>query len=572
MPPRPEVSDADLDGRLVRVLPDEPAIDRVFDYVVPRDAEVHVGDVVRIDLGPRRVGGWIVELDPEPVPGVDARPVARISGRGPTADLIDLAHWAARRWVGRSAMFLRTADAPRRVQQIPAPRLTVEPTGAEVGSAVVRIPPATPRIGEVLRAAALGPTLVVVPAQRDVEVLVARLRREGLTTARWPDDWAQAAGGVDVTVGTRAAAWARVDRLAAIVVIDEHDESLRSEAQPNWTAREVLVERSERTGVPIIATSPAPSLEALAQLPLVAPDRLDERNGWPTVEIVDRRADAPGPGSLYSERLVELVRSDARIVCVLNRKGRAGLLRCRTCHTTATCERCGSAVEQPDTDLVCRRCGEQRPTICLDCGSTGMVRLRPGVSRVAEELAALARADVVEVTGDGDVPADTDRIVVGTEAVLHRVRTADVVVFLDADQELLAPRFRAAEQALWLLARAARLVGGRRRGGRIVVQTRLPGHEVLDAAVHADPARLVEVELARRRLLELPPVVALARVSGGGAAELVASLGPEVTAVGPDADGAWLVRAADPMVLGATISSAPRPADRVRVEVSPWRS
>ena len=58
------------------------------------------------------------------------------------------------------------------------------------------------------------------------------------------------------------------------------------------------------------------------------------------------------------------------------------------------------------------------------------------------------------------------RVVVGTEAALHRVRDADAVVFLEFDSELLAPRFRAAEQALALLARAARLVSRRRRCGR----------------------------------------------------------------------------------------------------------
>ena len=62
-------------------------------------------------------------------------------------------------------------------------------------------------------------------------------------------------------------------------------------------------------------------------------------------------------------------------------------------------------------------------------------------------------------------------MVVGTEATLHQIDRADVVAFLDADQELLAPRYRAAEQALALLARAARLVGGKAGGGRIVVQT-----------------------------------------------------------------------------------------------------
>ncbi len=67
---------------------------------------------------------------------------------------------------------------------------------------------------------------------------------------------------------------------------------------------------------------------------------------------------------------------------------------------------------------------------------------------------------------------------VGTEAALHRVDRADVVAFLDIDQHLLAPRFGAGEEALALLARAARLVGGRDGGGRLLVQTRVPDHEV----------------------------------------------------------------------------------------------
>src|SRR5206468_1407426 len=82
-------------------------------------------------------------------------------------------------------------------------------------------------------------------------------------------------------------------------------------------------------------------------------------------------------------------------------------------------------------------------------------------------LELLANRPVAEVTGDSAAappPADIP-ILVGTEAVLHRVAGAAAVAFLDFDQELLAPRYRAAEAALGLLARAARLVGGRSTGG-----------------------------------------------------------------------------------------------------------
>ena len=96
-------------GPVVRVLPDEPAIAKTFDYLVPESLgdQVRVGDRVRVALAGRRVGGWVVATGVEPPPGVALRPLARWSGRGPTPDLIALADWAAWRWAGRPASFLR---------------------------------------------------------------------------------------------------------------------------------------------------------------------------------------------------------------------------------------------------------------------------------------------------------------------------------------------------------------------------------------------------------------------------------------------------------------------------------
>jgi len=147
------------------------------------------------------------------------------------------------------------------------------------------------------------------------------------------------------------------------------------------------------------------------------------------------------------------------------------------------------------------------------------------------------------------------------------------VVFLEFDQELLAPRMRAAEQAVALLVRAARLLGPREAGGRLVVQTRQPDHEVLQAVLHADPGRLVEGERERRMLLGLPPYGALARISGAVAPEFMARLGTpdDVNVLGPR-DGAWLVRAADHDSLGAVLAGVERPSGRLRIEVDPRRA
>jgi primosomal protein N' (replication factor Y) len=146
-----------------------------------------------------------------------------------------------------------------------------------------------------------------------------------------------------------------------------------------------------------------------------------------------------------------------------------------------------------------------------------------------------------------------------------------LVVFLDFDHELLAPRYRAGEQALALLALASRVVGGRRRTGRVVVRTRLPDHEVLVAALHADPGRLAAAEGPRRALLRLPPTTALAVVSGDGADEFVTRLACSSRAVevGSLAAGRFLIRAAGPKMLADALASAGQPALGTRIEVDP---
>jgi primosomal protein N' (replication factor Y) len=489
--------------------------------------------------------------------------------------------------------------------------------------AVVRVPPADDVMSLVLEAARRDDALVLAPSLSTAGFLAARLRRLGVAVAELPRDWARAAAGGCVAVGARAGAWAPRPRLGAVLVLDEGDEAYQEERAPTWNARDVAVERARRAGVPCVLVSPVPSLESLA-IPgaiLLTPTRTDERSGWPLVDVVDRRSDPPGAG-LYSSRVVDLLRQAGpgrRVVCVLNRKGRARLLACTACGELARCEVCEGAVAEVSAPeaapvsitrsaphpaisagsgalpadqqqsrsagaerratgvdrLECRRCGAVRPVVCTNCGATRLKTLRVGVTRAREELELLAGLPVGEVTADTEGPLPATPVLVGTEAVLHRVAGAHGVAFLDFDQELLAPRYRAGEQALAMLARAARLVGGRHvgageGGGRIVVQTRLPGHEVLDAAVHADPSRFTVVESARRAALRLPPETALAVVSGEAAPAFVEALqGVEI--VGP-ADGRWLLRASDHAALADALAAAPRPPGRLRVEVDPRRT
>ncbi len=571
------------------VLPDVSGLDKRFDYLVPESlaGSVTVGSMVRVPLHGRRVGGWVLRVGaPDPSVAQDRLlPIASWSGHGPSPEMIELAEWAAHRWAaGRLRPLLATASPHVRVRSLVGGRVPHRPRPAEPsaglgrlladGGGVMRVAP-TADPADLLDGVVLdGQLLVVHPSVDGARALADRLRRAGRSVALLPADWgAAAAGGVEVVVGGRSAVWATLPDLAAVVVLDEHDEALQEERTPTWHARDVAIERARRAAVPCALVSPAPTVAALqwSGRRWMRPAPADELAGWPHLEIVDRRSEEPWKRSLLSGDLLQWARRrDLRVVCVHNVPGRARLLACRACRSLLRCEHCEGAVAQgADMALTCHRCGLGRPPVCQACGSSALASVKPGVARLREELEAAAGRPVVAVaadSGDGWAGGTAD-LLIGTEAVLHRARNADLVAFLDFDAELLAPRYRAGEQAMALLVRAARLVGPRAGGGRVLVQTTMPDHEVLRAALAADPGMFARVDAAGRRTLGLPPFGALAHVSGPGAESFCARLGDGVAA---DTDG-FLVRAPSWDVLADRLASVPRPAERMRIDVDPPR-
>jgi primosomal protein N' (replication factor Y) len=329
----------------------------------------------------------------------------------------------------------------------------------------------------------------------------------------------------------------------------------------------VLRERARRAGATWTVVSPAPTVEAEAEVGFV-PERPSpdvEVSGWPRAVVVDRREQPPG-ARLLTEPLAEALRaSDGLAVCVLNRRGRFRLLACDACH-----------------ELLRWDHNADRPLVCPACGAGRLRVVRAGVSRVREEIAALIPAKrVADVdAGRDDAPIEAD-IVVGTEAVLHRAdvrrRRPTLVAYLDLDQELLAPRYRAASQALWLLVRGAQLLAARPRSEtRLLMQTRLPDHEVVRAVAEGRPAIVADGESARRRALGYPPFGALAELSGDddalrGVVTMLGALG--VAASGPSA-GRALVHASDGDVLAQALHEAlpeGRTRSPIRTVVDPPR-
>ncbi|MCH2625876.1 MAG: hypothetical protein MKZ77_10000, partial [Acidimicrobiales bacterium] len=110
-------------------------------------------------------------------------------------------------------------------------------------------------------------------------------------------------------------------------------------------------------------------------------------------------------------------------------------------------------------------------------------------------------------------------------------------------------------------------------GGRVLIQTRIPQHPVLEAALSADPSSLARTALGVRRELRQPPEAHWAIISGTAATEFVRRIGTpaglEIT--GPTSDR-WRIRSDEREDLVAALKSVDRPPGRLRIEIDPLRA
>ena len=154
--------------------------------------------------------------------------------------------------------------------------------------------------------------------------------------------------------------------------------------------------------------------------------------------------------------------------------------------------------------------------------------------------------------------------------MLHRVESADTVAFLDFDHQELASSAKREREAMSLLIQAARLVGSRDKGGR-VVQTRIPQHPVLQA-VNADLDRWPETELEVRKQLRQPPEAHWAIISAS-ADQFIQRLGsPESLEIRPANENRWRIRCDDRQELVDHLKNVDRPSGRLRIEINPLRA
>ncbi|NJO37953.1 MAG: primosomal protein N', partial [Rhizobiales bacterium] len=131
-------------------------------------------------------------------------------------------------------------------------------------------------------------------------------------------------------------------------------------------------------------------------------------------------------------------------------------------------------------------------------------------------------------------------LLIGTQIIAkgHHFPNLTLVGVVDGDLGLSGGDLRAAERQFQLLYQVAGRAGREERPGRVMIQTHLPEHPVMQGLKAGDKDRFYAEELAERHDAGLPPFGRLAAlvVSGRDAAE-VRKLATEIARSAPDLPG-----------------------------------
>ena len=395
-------------------------------------------------------------------------------------------------------------------------------------------------------------------------------------------------GDKRIVVGARSAVFAPLESLGAIIVDEEHESSYKQGETPRYHAREVAIIRAKSEGAVTVLGSATPSLESWANATsgkyklLTLPERVGGGK-LPDVQVIDLRTLATNYSGMAQggvdygavireplhDAIVECMRRGEQSILLLNRRGYSSFVQCIDCGSVATCPHCSITLthhRNPER-LICHYClhkEDPRPD-CPRCGGRNLRQRGLGTQQVERLLserfpaARIARMDfdttsgkwahtrILDRVGAGDVD-----ILLGTQMIAKGLDFPNVTLVgvVDADVGINFPDFRASERCFQLLSQVSGRAGRGAKGGRVLIQTRLPNHHAVRYAVSHDYVSFVRDEMEGRVDPPYPPNVRLANIVFSGLVEdstarlaihagewlrelITTRAGEEVTVVGP---------------------------------------
>lgn len=357
----------------------------------------------------------------------------------------------------------------------------------------------------------------------------------GLSTGERYDEWRRIRRGeARVVVGARSAVFAPLANIGLIIIDEEHESSYKQEDTPRYHARDVALLRSRYHNCPLVLGSATPSLasRARAQKGNYELLRLTERansKALPEVTLIDlKQIEFAGGQFDLSVDLVEKIKEklarQEQVILLLNRRGFANFMLCRSCGYVMQCPNCDvSLTMHKDTgQMQCHYCGYKTPipNKCPNCQETQIRFLGAGTQKVEEELkelipqASILRMDVDTTRKKGSYKRILDKfgageanILLGTQMIAKGLDFPNVTLVgvINADTSLQVPNFNASEKTFDLLTQVSGRAGRADKKGEVMIQTYNPEHYAIALAQNQDYESFYHKEMQVRHQGNYPP-------------------------------------------------------------------
>ncbi len=358
-------------------------------------------------------------------------------------------------------------------------------------------------------------------------------------------------GSVKVVIGARSALFLPYHALGVVVVDEEHDSSYKQFEGVLYNARDMAVLKGQLCKCRVILSSATPSIESyynamIGKYQLIdLPSRFNSST-LPEVKIVDMRNEKLAINHWLSKSVIDEVSNNIsnrlQTLIFLNRKGYAPLVLCRSCGHKIGCKYCTASMvlHKEKSRLQCHHCGHimPNPKACPSCNDqNSLVLCGPGIERIEEEIKAIfPKARTVSVSKDqfsADDKSDSGMleqmekgeidILIGTQVITkgYHFPKLSLVIIVDADIGFIGGDLRATERTFQLLNQVSGRAGREDTKGKVIIQTLIPEHKVIDSFVRNDEKKFISEELESRRKANMPPYskAAVITITGKNAAK-----------------------------------------------------
>ena len=340
-----------------------------------------------------------------------------------------------------------------------------------------------------------------------------------------------------LVVGTRSAIFLPFNKLAMIVLDEEHDSSYKQDTMPFYHTRDIAIKRAEHFNAKVILGSASPSFEtfARAQKGVYALVELEDRvkGKLPHIHLVKNPVSSKQRLAKETKALIQDVLDQGKqIVILLNRRGYAPVLQCTECQKTVDCDACDRPLvyHKKDSNMKCHLCGhsEAMPRLCPHCGSPNLRMMGLGTQRVEEELQeAFPQARILRMDKDSTQIKHGHQkildqfnkhevdILLGTQMIAKGLDNPLVgaSIILNVDVALMKTDYRSVEDAFALMLQTAGRSGRGDGEAKVIIQTDLQNHMVYPALLNHDFKRFYVQEMKYRKIAQNPPYAYLINLS-----------------------------------------------------------